>query len=585
MKRFLTTITIVMSISSSTPGADANWRTHCEKSGFESTPRYEETIEYCTRLSDGSPHVHYATFGRSPRGRDLPLLIIDRRGNFTPDEVRATDNAVLLIEAGIHAGEICGKDAGLMLIRDIVIDGAYGNILDNLTILFIPIFNVDGHERFGPYNRINQNGPREMGWRTTARNLNLNRDFLKADAPEMRDWLRLYLEWLPEFFVDCHSTDGADYQYPLTYGLEIHGNMERRLTEWTRDVCLVYLEDEMERSGMPISPYVMFRSWHDVKSGMRSWVATPVLSEGYTAIQNRPGLLIETHMLKSYRVRVEATYEMLRHTAELVNDRHEELRGIVREADRYTASEEFRKEPYTLRFEMAPDSVIIDFLGVDYERVESTITGRARIEFKDEPVTYRIPYFHRQVPSVQVDVPEAYIIPPEWTEVIDRLELHGVEFSRLEKAETLSVESYRFSDVQWHREPYEGRQRVMFKAAPVEERRVYPPGSAVVNMDQRSAGVVMHMLEPEAPSSYLYWGFFNGIFEQKEYAESYVMEKMAAVMLENDPALAEEFEKRKAEEPEFAGNARAVLNWFYSKTPYWDNRKNVYPVGRLPGRI
>jgi murein tripeptide amidase MpaA len=192
------------------PAAEAGWETFYERSGHVATPSYDETLDYCRRLDDGSPWVRLTSFGSSPQGRELPLLIVDRHREFDPARSRERGKIVLLIQAGIHAGEIDGKDAGLMLIRDLVIHRRDAELLDKVTILFMPIFSVDGHERFGPYNRINQNGPEEMGWRTTAQNLNLNRDYLKADAPEMQAWLRLFDRWEPEFFVDCHVTDGSD---------------------------------------------------------------------------------------------------------------------------------------------------------------------------------------------------------------------------------------------------------------------------------------------------------------------------------------------------------------------------------------
>ena len=210
--------------------------TYYEKSGYKATPGYDETIDYCKRLAGASRWLRYTTFGVSPQGRDLPLIIADKHENFTPKRIRGKGKVILLIQAGIHSGEIDGKDAGFMLLRDIAMDQKYLHFLDHVAILFIPIFSVDGHERFGPYNRINQNGPTEMGWRVTAQNLNLNRDYLKADTPEMQAWLRLWNKWRPDFFVDCHVTDGSDYQYVVTYGLEVYGGMAPSLTHWTKEV-------------------------------------------------------------------------------------------------------------------------------------------------------------------------------------------------------------------------------------------------------------------------------------------------------------------------------------------------------------
>ena len=204
--------------------------TYFERSNFLETPRYDSTIAYCKRLCKASPFIHYTTFGISPEGKSLPLLIADKDKLSEPDSIKKTGRTILMIQACIHAGEPDGKDAGLLLFRDLIINPEIQKILDSVSIILIPIFNVDGHERFSAYNRINQNGPKEMGWRTNSMNLNLNRDYIKAEAPETKSWLRLFNQWHPDFFVDCHTTDGADYIYPLTYALEINGNMDSSLT-------------------------------------------------------------------------------------------------------------------------------------------------------------------------------------------------------------------------------------------------------------------------------------------------------------------------------------------------------------------
>jgi murein tripeptide amidase MpaA len=253
-----------------------------EQSGCKSTPRYTQTMAYCRQLQAASPCLKMESMGKSPQGRDIQLLIVDRNHNFTPAAVRKSGNIVLMVQACIHAGEPDGKDAGLMLLRDMLINGKNKALLDHVTLLFIPIFNVDGHERFGPFNRINQNGPVEMGWRTSAQNLNLNRDYLKADAPEMQDLIKNIVLWNPDFFIDCHVTDGADYQYKLTYSLELGGNMEAGLTTWTRDYFEKNLLSLLDKDNTPAFPYVEFRNWHDPRSGLYLTPSSPMYSQGYS---------------------------------------------------------------------------------------------------------------------------------------------------------------------------------------------------------------------------------------------------------------------------------------------------------------
>ena len=572
-------IGLVLSVAA-TAWAD-DWTTFYEKSGHEKTPDYETTVAYCKRLAAASPWVHYTTFGTSPQGRDLSLVIVDRKGRFGADEVRQSDNVVFLIQAGIHAGEIDGKDAGMMLIRDIAIEKELSSLLDHVTILFMPIFNVDGHERFGPYNRANQNGPAEMGWRTTAANLNLNRDYLKADAPEMQAWLKLYTEWLPEFLADSHVTDGADYQYVVTYALETGGNMDAELTAWTKDRYLPPLERAMDESSFPIIRYASYRTRHEPKTGIVKWASPPRLSTGYAALQNRPALLIETHMLKDYESRVTGTYEILRHTLEILNQEHDTLRRLVREADERSASSEFRETEFPLAFESNGDSVMIDYLGYEYEVVDSDLTGGKWHRFSDRPATFRIPYFYDLKPKTTAALPRAYIIPVEWPDVIERLGLHGISMVRLEQNWTLPVRTYKLTDPKWARSPYEDRFRVEYEMTPVTEVRTYHAGSVVVDMNQRTSRVAAHLLEPAGADSFVRWGFFNAVFERKEYMESYVIEALARRMLEHDEALRQEFEDAKAKDEEFAESPYRIRMWFYERTPYWDDRIGIYPVGMI----
>jgi hypothetical protein len=556
--------------------------TFYEKSGFKATPSYDETVAYCKLLDQASPFIQYTTFGTSPQGRKLPLLIVNGSGQFDPASSRRDGKLVLLIQAGIHAGEIDGKDAGLMFLRDLVVDQMFGGVPKNITILFIPIFNVDGHERFSPYNRINQNGPEEMGWRTTAQNLNLNRDYLKADAPEIQAWLKLYQQWQPDFFVDIHVTDGADYQYVMTYGLETYGNMDEGLTKWTVDNLIPAMESNMDQAGYPAFPYIMFRKWGDPRSGLRSIASGPMFSQGYTAAQNRIGLLVENHMLKDYKTRVSSTYELLHFLCGYLDEKAAAILELNAMADLNSSSAQFRKQPFPLDFTAGKDSVMVDFRGVEYDIVKSDLTGSDWfIYHPDKPANFKIPYYNHQVPSSTVQLPEAYIIPPEWSEIIGNLSLHGIKYSVLNKPARINVESYKFTKIEYGKSSYEGRIQVTPTFETFIGEMDFPAGSVVIPTSQRAVRVIAHMLEPASPDSYLQWGFFNATFEMKEYFEAYVMEDYARKMIAEKPGLKEEFEQWKAANPEAAKDQYAQLQWFFLRSPYADKKMNVYPVGRI----
>jgi hypothetical protein len=422
-----------------------------------------------------------------------------------------------------------------------------------------------------------------MGWRTTAQNLNLNRDYLKADAPEMQAWLKNLNKWNPDFFIDTHVTDGADYQYKVTYSLELGGNMETGLTNWTRDYYENGLLKLLDNDSVPAFPYVQFRNWHDPRSGLYLSPAPPMLSTGYFAVRNRPALLIETHMLKAYHVRVEATYKTIQHTLELLNkDQHRFLK-VVKKADEYTASADFRKIPFPVKFITSyKDSVMANFKGVEYEGIKSDITGGEWfIYHQDKPATMQIPFFTKAEPVAMVQLPEAYVVPVEWSEVIRRIQLHGLKYTVLNKPTVYKVNSYRFSNVKYRPTSFEGHIIVQFSLDTVSLEQAYEPGSIIVPTNQPLARVAAYLLEPSADGSLASWGFFNTVMEQKEYTESYVMERMAREMLAKDASLKQEFEQKKAAEPRFANNPDAIINWFFSKTPYWDHQLNLYPIGRV----
>lgn len=579
LKFFLTLVFLFESVTESFT-QKYNWLTGYELSGFTSTPRYDQTIDFIKRLAAHSEIINYTSFGLSPQGRQLPLLIVDKDGFQDVDSVRNSGKAIVLVQACIHAGESDGKDAGLMLLRDMVVHGRHSEVLDGVTILFVPILNVDGHENFHPYNRINQNGPQAMGNRVTAQRLNLNRDYLKADASEMQAMIRLYQTWLPDFFIDCHVTNGADYVYPITYGLDIHGNLPSGLTHWLKDEYLPHIDHKMQIDGHPIAPYMDFVEWNNPMKGIKAYLGIPRYSDGYAAINNRPALLIETHMLKNYKTRVEATYQMLLHTLQFIAKSPDKLISLNNLADKEASEMYLSDNPYTLTFISPESTAEIDYEGYVFKLEKSEISGGAWYKYSDKPVKTKIPFFG-QIPEVSVRVPLAYIVPVEWSEIIQKLELHGVEMTTLVNDTSINVHTYIFSEASWRPRPFEGRMMVNYRQEHAELSTEFAMGSKIIWLNQRKARVVMHLLEPEGPDALIRWGFMNAIFEQKEYAESYVMEKLAREMLANDHELKKEFENKINTDTAFASSPGAILNWFYQKSPYWDQRLNLYPIGKI----
>jgi hypothetical protein len=563
--------------------APDRWLTAYELSGHRVTPRYDETLRYCRRLDSASSWVTLTSFGTSPQGRQLPLLIVSKQGVDDPRDPRRAGIPVVLIQAGIHAGEIDGKDAGLMLVRDMAITRSRSSLLDSAIVLFIPIFNVDGHERFGPFNRINQNGPEEMGWRVTARNLNLNRDYLKADAPEMRALLRLFAAWEPDLYVDCHVTDGIDFQYDVTYTTETGPQIDARVGAWISHDFLPGMLSGVERAGHRIFWYVFPREEKDLTRGMNGGASPPRFSTGYAALRNRAALLIETHVYKSYRTRVAATYAVLTSALERVNRTASVLRSAVRVADEAQAGLGRRGATVPLTFGLDSGSVMREFLGYRSFQQMSAISGSTRLVYSDEPVVVRMPFYGGIRVTDSVEAPKAYLIPPEWSFVPEILRVHGIRMQRLRAPATVEVGSYRFRNPRWKERPYEGRHGLTVTADPIRERRTFGAGTVVVPSDQPAMRVVVQLLEPRSADSFVAWGFFDAVFEQKEYFEQEVMERVGERMLATDSLLRAAFFAQVGADSAFAADPDARLNWLYQRSPYRDGALNVYPVGRFSG--
>ncbi|HCV15208.1 MAG TPA: hypothetical protein DF637_02580, partial [Rikenellaceae bacterium] len=433
--------------------------THYEKHNFNRTPRFDETVAFCKLLSDNSKMINFITIGKTPQGREIPLLILDRDGLTNPEAIRAKGRAIVLAEAAIHAGEPDGKDAGLMLMRDIAIYNMYPGILDNVTLLFIPVINPDGHEDFGSHYRINQNGPEEVGARFTSQRLNMNRDFIKADAPETRALLKLYSKWMPELFIDIHVTNGADFQYVTTYGLDHCGFLAPNMFNWTKEVFEKELNKKMADSGYPIFPYFEFNSYTNPRAGVLPDNFPPQYSNGYASANNRIGMLIENHIYKPYKERVTSAYKIIKHSIEIVGKNAGHLINLTKEADKYIASAKFRADSLPLLFTHdLKDSTIVDFLAWADKTETSSLSG-AKWTYSDRnaPITIKMPLFTSYKPELKVKLPDAYLIPQEQTETIHLLDVHGIKYERLSHDSEYDVETYRFANPKWSQFPYEGR--------------------------------------------------------------------------------------------------------------------------------
>ena len=552
------------------------WITHYEKSGCLRSPRYAETLAYFKQFEKYTPYAKMFSIGRSPQGRSIECIVISKDKEFTPAKAQKSGKAVIVIQNGIHSGEIEGKDACMILLREILITKEKFHLLDNLILVIIPVLNVDGHERISRFNRPNQNGPLEMGWRTTSWNLNLNRDYMKGDTPEIAAVLTLFNSWCPDFFIDNHTTNGADYQYHLTYTLEKFANIDRSLAKWGKDHFLPAILKKVEAKGFLTGLYVLLKKDELIEGGIINTPSEPRLSTGYAALQNRHGLLVETHSLKPFENRVRSTLEMNYAALQYLNDHFRQLLKLNRRADSVTKN--LRSLP--INFELSGSSKPLQFKGFETVYKKSPITGNEVVYYSDRPIEFTIPLFDDVKVVTAVRLPKAYFIPKEFDEIVRRMELHGIKVERLAKEKSITVTELSFNEYTFSLKPYEGRQCVKVKCKSRKVRVNFPEGTYHVRLNQRVNRVIVNLLEPEAPDSFVSWGFFNAFFERKEYAEAYVMEPFAQQMMANDVQLKKQF-NALMEEQTFRNDPHARLEFFYQRSPFFDQKEMKYPIYRL----
>ena len=538
------------------------------------SPNYADTRAWFDRLDAASDLIRIEQFGLSPEGRPIYAVIASKDGAaFDPAK------PVLMIQAGIHPGEIDGKDAGMMLLRDIAFYGKDG-LLDRVNLILIPILSVDGHERASAYSRPNQRGPRIQGWRNTATNQNLNRDYLKLDQPEMRAVRGLIVKYQPDLYVDVHVTDGMDYQYDVTYGFNGEDGAYSRspaASAWLDSVLKPAMNDALSAHGHIPGELVFGIDEQDPKKGLGDGGLGERYSNGWGAAAHVPTILIENHSLKPHEQRVLGTYVFIEEALKLMADKGADLRAA-------TASDKtLRPAEIPANFVSDPTPVATrDFLGIRYETYDSPASGRREVRWLGEPdpEIWKLPYYGSK-PSLILKRPTAYWVPATRADLIERLRVHGVQMEPIDAARTLPVSMLRLIDPTLAPRANEGHVQATVKDVKVEARDwTFPIGSVRVPTDQPLGDVAVLLLEPQSSESFFAWGMFPEVLSRVEYIEGYAIAPLAERMMAADPALKAEFEAKLAADPAFAANGDARLSWFYERTPFYDDRYRLYPVAR-----
>lgn len=548
------------------------WITPSETTGLTATPNYADTLAFLRKMDAQSKLMRIEHFGTTPQGREMVAVILTKDGAKFQDA-----KPVFLVQAGIHSGEIDGKDAMLMLIRDMLFKGKDA-LLDKVNVVFIPALNADGHERSTPFSRPNQRGPKEMGWRNTAQNLNLNRDFMKAEAPEMKALLGLIGKYDPDFYIDLHVTDGMDYQYDVTYWFDGWDGLyadSPTIGKWLNETYRPKADAALKAAGHIPGPMIFARDEADLPQGVDFMAFAARFSHAYGDLRRLPTVLVENHSLKPYRQRVLGTYVLLETTLKTLASEAKGLKAAIA-ADRAA-------RPKTVdanwKTKEAPVGKM-DFLTIASEQTESPAAGGKVSRYLGKPgPTVTIPIYGSE-PSLQLSVPKAYWVPATKADLIAKLKLHGIKVEPITAAKTVEVEITRFDG---YKTAGLSEGRMMYAPTGLKrtvEMHAFPPGSVRVSTDQPLGALAVSLLEPENDDSFFAWGFFAEVLSRVEYMEPYAIAPMAERMLASDPALKAEFEKKLKDEEGFAASPLRRLQFFYERSPFYDQAYLLYPVGR-----
>ncbi len=569
MKTILVLLTMMTGIAAFSAAIELT--TIAEQSNWIKTGRADETERLCKDFAKKFPNrVQCQSYGKTPEGRTMWYMQIhDKKIN--------ANAPVVWLQAGIHAGEIDGKDAVFLMMRNVLEKKLTPDPFKGLKVVFIPIVNLDGHERFGKWNRPNQIGPEEMGWRVTAQNYNMNRDFVKSEASEMRDLNKLWNQQDPIISLDLHVTDGAHFQPEvgiITTPTDSQGSGPMHSAGKVYETQL--MEKMKARGRLALPFYPSFENDDKPTSGFSRGVPPPRFANGYWFVRNRIGVLVESHSWKDYATRVKVHYDTVISTLEIVQQKGAEWTKHAHELDKVSIA----GKKIDVSFKHTPKSTMIDFGGYKYTITKSKISGGDVIRYQtDKPETWKVPFYEELQPTVSVTAAEqGYFIPASEMDALkSKFDVHGVKYQEWKKLLPEKVKVFRATKAQHAASSFEGRQTLTVDGEWKEEKTELPKNLFFVPIDQRNAMMVVHLLEPLAPDSLLYWGFFNRFFEQKEYMEDYVAEDVAKQMLESDQQIAADFQEKLKDEA-FAKDANKRFRFFYQKHSSWDDHYNRYPI-------
>ena len=529
---------------------------------------YSELIGRYQDLSNKSNNCDLISFGITDSGEPLHLFIMNADGEFYPEAFKK--KAIVLIQNGIHAGESCGIDACIEWAEELINNNT---IPDNVIIGIIPVYNIGGMKNRKCCSRANQNGPRENGFRGNARNLDLNRDYIKADSKNAFAFYRLF-HWLtPELFIDTHTSNGADYQYTMT----LLTTRKERLDAHLSGYLVNKLEPYIYANYDSLTPYVnVFGTTPN--AGIKSFNDLPRFATGYAALFNCIGFTTEAHMWKSFNDRKKSTDKFIRLLTIFADKNYEEIKKNKNISDNENPMgfESINLEIDTTQYDE------IQFLSYKPEYRYSEILGRKQVYYnRGKPQTISILHYNYYKKINEIHVPKYYVVSSSWYEVVDRLKANNIEMEYISSDTVLTgvgeyIESFKSGS-----QPFEGHflhQQIVSSDSVIS--MAFSEGDFLISTQQKGWRYVLNVLEPESEDSFFAWNFYDEIVQQKEWYSAYIFEPYAQKMLEENPVLESEYNQKLERDPQFE-NGDYRLYWLYTKSKFYEKEHNRMPFLKI----
>jgi hypothetical protein len=549
---------------------------YAQRPVFTTTKTYAEVIAEYKSLDKVGDIMDISEWGTTDAGLPLTCVVLSADMEFTPSGRKC----VIMINNAIHPGEPDGVDASIQLVRYYLANPK--SLPTNVMLVIIPIYNIDGYLNRGNTSRANQNGPDEYGFRGNGKNLDLNRDFIKADAKNTLAFQQIFQAWKPDILIDNHVSDGADYQYTMTLIATQRNKLHPLLTPCL-DALVSYIDESMAVGGHPICPYVETLG-ETPESGIAGFMETPRFATGYAALFNCIGFVPETHMLKPYNDRVWATYDLM---YTIINHCSMEAEQIIRA---HKEADEAVKKQTEFHLAWKLDTTkydMIDFKGYESTHVISKVSGLPVLAYdKTKPYDKKIRFYNTYLPTLTVKKPAIFIIPQAWTEVIERLKVNRVEMFRLGKDTTIEAEFSYFQKVHSPAFPYESHYN--HRGTLTNERMAscrFYRGDYVIELNQTANRYIMETLDPRGDDSFFAWNFFDGVLSQKEWFSDYVFDAKAEQILTENPKIKLELDSAKRTDTTLANSHWLQMNFIYQRSVYKEPTHNRYPVARLNQQV